>query len=296
MKGVFLLLNWLLIFGSINLSQSQIIRFAAIGDYGWDERNTSAPNDSGAKKVANFVTSLQTDTNFFIITLGDNNYGKDGDGAAEIYYSDDNIGRFYHDYIQPRTGWMNYVYNGPVSNPRRFFPALGNHDFYNYALGWVKGRPYYEYFSITSYSSNGTGAERYYDFVQGNVHFFVVNSGLAGDDTCAHCEPDGFTNNSTQAQWFKARLEESTSKWNIVYLHHPPFNSEYNVYSDLRWDFRKWGVTIVMAGHSHVYERLIVDSLTYTINGLGGRSITVIALHHLQIPPKFYTILNMVHN
>ena len=38
----------------------------------------------------------------------------------------------------------------------------------------------------------------------------------------------------------------------------------------MQWPFKEWGATTVLAGHDHVYERLVVDYFLYFINGLGG--------------------------
>ena len=75
------------------------------------------------------MRSLQPD---FIVTTGDNNYGTrpprgatpDTRGAAE--YIDFNIGQFYHPFISPYTG----TYGAPAPNGNRFFPTLGNADWY----------------------------------------------------------------------------------------------------------------------------------------------------------------------
>src|SRR5262249_45651606 len=41
----------------------------------------------------------------------------------------------------------------------------------------------------------------------------------------------------------------------------------------LQWPFKAWGASVVVCGHDHVYERLIVGDLLYLTNGLGGRSL-----------------------
>ena len=38
----------------------------------------------------------------------------------------------------------------------------------------------------------------------------------------------------------------------------------------MRWPFKRWGATTVLAAHEHLYERLTIDGLTYFVNGLGG--------------------------
>jgi len=41
----------------------------------------------------------------------------------------------------------------------------------------------------------------------------------------------------------------------------------------MRLDFISLDIDLVISGHDHLYERLEIDSLTYIINGLGGKSI-----------------------
>lgn len=210
-----------------------IFKFATIGDYGSAGTNELL--------VSQLVNSWNVN---FIITLGDNNYEN---GASSTI--DPNIGQYYHQYIYPYAG--NYG-NGDTVN--RFFPCLGNHD-------WVTSGalPYLNYFSLPN-------IERYYDFVKGNIHFFAI-------DSDPH-ESSGTDSNSIQAQWLKAKLAISTEKFKIVYFHHSPYSSgEHGNTSYMQWPFKRWGASIVLSGHDHTYERLKVNSFTFLINGLGGKSI-----------------------
>ncbi|MBI5839220.1 MAG: S-layer homology domain-containing protein [Chloroflexi bacterium] len=209
------------------------IRFAVIGDYG---SSSQAEED-----VANLVKSWNPD---FIVTVGDNNYNTGS--AAQI---DANIGQYYHEYIYPYAG--GYGAGGTVN---RFFPVLGNHDW-----GTPNAQPYLDYFTLP-------GNERYYDFVQGPVHFFALDS-----DT--H-EPDGTSETSVQGTWLKNALGASSSPWQIVLLHHAPFSSAShgsNAYT--QWDYQAWGADAVIAGHDHTYERIVLNGFPYFVNGLGGSSI-----------------------
>lgn len=209
-------------------------KFAVIGDYGSDGANEAA--------VASMVINHNPD---FIITTGDNNYPV---GAANTI--DMNIGKYYHDYIFPYSGTY-----GAGADTNKFFPSLGNHDWAsNYASAYLN------YFFLP-------GNERYYDFIKGSVHFFVIDSDPA--------EPDGIDSSSVQARWLKNGLQSSTSCWNIVYFHHSPFCSDAAHGSDpmLQWPFKQWGADAVLTGHSHVYERLVFDGFPYFVCGLGGRSI-----------------------
>ncbi len=219
--------------GMNDLVGSGNVRFAAIGDYGLAGQ--------AEEDVANLVKSWNPD---FIITLGDNNYNVGSAGTI-----DENIGQYYHEFIYPYTG--SY---GAGAATNRFFPSLGNHDWYTDGAA-----AYFNYFTLP-------GNEYYYDFVEGDAHFFVLDS----DPN----EPDGITGTSVQAAWLQNGLAASTSEWNIVYLHHAPYSSgPHDSNLTLQWPFAAWGADVVLAGHEHTYERLLVDGIPYFVNGLGGRSL-----------------------
>lgn len=176
-----------------------------------------------------------------VITLGDNNYEN---GAASTL--DDNVGQYYHAFISPYVGK-----HGQGGDQNRFFPSLGNHDWRT-----PGARPYLEYFTLP-------GNERYYELTWGPLHLFAL-------DSDPH-EPDGITVDSTQARWLQERLAASTSPWQLVYMHHPPYSSgDHGSTEALRWPFAEWGVDVVLAGHDHHYERLERDGIVYVVNGLGG--------------------------
>ena len=72
----------------------------------------------------------------------------------------------------------------------------------------------------------------------------------------------------------RQRLAASTSPWKIVYFHHSPYSSGYHGPVDwMSWPFAEWGASVVLSGHDHTYERLLVDGLPYIVNGLGGGPI-----------------------
>jgi len=229
-----------------NVEPSQAIRFAVIGDFG--------DGDVDEEAVADLVKSLNPD---FIVTAGDNTYTED---------IDNDIGKFYSDYIGDYTGSF-----GSGSSTNRFFPCLGNHD-------WGDDNnidEYLDYFKLPGNNvptSNTSGNERYYDFIQGAVHFFLID----GD----HAEPDGRKDNSKQAKWLKNQLGESTTQWKVVVLHFPPYSSgNHGSLEAVRWPYEAWGADVVIAGHNHSYERILRDDnddgveMPYIVNGLGGRNI-----------------------
>lgn len=203
------------------------IQFAVIADYGRGGEAETA--------VAELVRSKDSD---FIITAGDNNYPT---GSADTI--DDNIGRFFHGYIYPYRGS-----HGAGSEYNRFFPTLGNHDFIEDA-----GKPYFDYFTLPN-------NERYYDFVEGPVHFFALNSDQG--------EADGTTVGSVQEQWLQARILSSTSPWKIVFFHHAPYSSALHGSSAwMQWNFGAMGISAVFSGHDHDYERIHVAPVEYFVVG-----------------------------
>ncbi len=207
-------------------------RFAVIGDYGNDTAEEAA--------VAALVKGWKPE---FVLTLGDNNYPS---GAASTI--DANIGQYFREFICPYRG--SY---GAGAKKNRFFPALGNHDWDSSTYA----DPYLDYFTLP-------GNERYYEVLWKHVHVFVIDSDPR--------EPDGNTATSKQAAWLKSRLAASTAPFRLVTMHHPPFSSSsrHGDSEVMQWPYRAWGATLVLAGHDHTYERLMVDGLPYLVMGLGG--------------------------
>lgn len=205
-------------------------RFALIGDYGSD--------DAAERMVANFViTNLQPE---FVVTMGDNNYGTSTD-------YDQTVGKYYSRYIG------NYVgAYGSGSQTNRFFPAIGNHAYFDTGYG-----PYTNYFTLP-------GNERYYDVRQGPVHIFVLNSELN--------EPTGMSSSSAQGVWLSNRLASSSAPWKLVVTHYAPYSSSGS-HAHTRWSYKEWGADILLAGHSHNYERIELNEFPYIVNGAGGSSL-----------------------
>lgn len=200
-------------------------RFAAIGDFG---RTTPY-----AQGTANTVNSWNPD---FVVATGDDNYTSAG--------YDENVGKFYHQYIGNYRGKY-----GAGSSTNRFISALGNHD-------WDSIKAYQAFFTFP-------GNERYFDVAFGDIRFFVIDSDKR--------EPDGTSPDSVQGQWLKNALARSTSPYNMVVFHHAPYSSAKHAnVGYMRWPFKDWGADAVIAGHDHDYERLIEGGLLYFVDGAGA--------------------------
>ena len=210
------------------------LRLAIVGDYG-------DPNPA-ADRVAAMVRGWRPD---LVLTVGDNNYPA-GDAAT----IDANIGKRYGVFIKPYKG----RYGPGSTDHNRFFPAMGNHDWYA-----ANGRAYFDWFELP-------GNERYYDVHAGPVDLFFLDS--------YRREPDGVDATSRQAHWLRSALARSKSPFRFVLFHHPPFNSGRHTPSVwMRWPFRAWGASMTFAGHDHHYERIRSRGMWHIVTGHGGRRL-----------------------
>ncbi len=155
-------------------------------------------------------------------------------------------------------GYFFQVYQDTLRNTV-CWPSIGNHEGRTSRSATGTG-PYYDaYISPTAGESGGvpSGTEQYYSFDIGRVHFIALNSYDAARS------PDG-----AMAQWLKADLEKTKADWIIVFFHHPPYTKGSHDSDDRGKDkelvemrenimpiLEGGGVDLVLAGHSHIYER-----------------------------------------
>ncbi len=240
---------------AVTPSKPGVARFAVIGDFG--------SGDQHALDVARLVASWNPE---FILSVGDGYYSGAGGVGSERY--DNSVGALY-------CAWLKDVKTTGTKCPKgkaarnAFFTVIGNHDITDAVPG---PSTYLDYFNLPGQGFKSTsGNERYYDFVQGSLHVFVLNSNPD--------EPDGRSVDSVQAKWLRSQLSKSTSRWKIVIDHHPPYSSDSSHGStpELQWPFARWGVDAVFSGHAHVYERINRDGIVYFVNGLGGQRLYTFA-------------------
>ena len=147
----------------------------------------------------------------FVVMLGDNIYG--GESPADLKAK-------FEDPYKP-------LLDGGV----KFYASLGNHDNPN--------QRFYKPFNM--------GEKRYYNFKNGNVELFALDS--------TYMDPQ-------QLDWLQQRLKDSNSAWKICYFHHPLYSDgkyhgpDLDLRAQLEPIFLKSGVKVVLSGHEHMYERL----------------------------------------
>jgi 3',5'-cyclic AMP phosphodiesterase CpdA len=149
--------------------------------------------------------------------------------------------------------------------PAPYFLTVGNHDAHVDVSG--SEQTYIDQVDLP-------GREIYYSFTAGNALFIVLDSYRKGEDKRI---------TGDQFAWLEGLLAGSHEKLRFVFVHHPLFPEQgrgkhygnsldrYQEERDrLHALFKKHGVTMVFAGHEHLYLRRNVDGIPYVITGGGG--------------------------
>ena len=130
----------------------------------------------------------------------------------------------------------------------KFYASLGNHD--------AREQRFYKPFNMDG--------KLYYSFSPNPaVRFFALES--------TYLQPE-------QVRWLEKELAASKNAWKIVFFHHPLYSSGERHGSDLRLRkvleplFLKYGVSVVLTGHDHFYERVKPQKgIPYFVVGSGGQ-------------------------
>lgn len=131
----------------------------------------------------------------------------------------------------------------------KFYAALGNHD--------AREQARYKLFNMDGKLYHTFKAPRE------DVRFFVLDS--------TNPTPE-------QMKWIEKELEDSGERWKIPYFHHPLYSSGERHGSDVALRqaleplFIKYGVSVVLNGHDHFYERIKPQNgIVYFVVGSGGQ-------------------------
>jgi hypothetical protein len=218
-------------------------RIWVLGDSGTANANAQAVRDA----YYAFTGSRHTD---LWLMLGDNAYsdGTDSEYQAAVF-------NMYANMLRKSVLW----------------PTLGNHDGHSADSATQTG-PYYDIFTLPKNAEAGgiaSGTEAYYSFDYGNIHFIVL------DSFGSSRSPDGAMMN-----WLRADLAATTRDWIIAYWHHPPYSKgshdsdSSSGLTEMRENalplLEQEGVDLVLAGHSHSYER------SFLLDGHYGTSNTLV--------------------
>jgi 3',5'-cyclic AMP phosphodiesterase CpdA len=193
--------------------------------------------DSGQYEMAAMMKTVHDKFPYtFVVMLGDNIYGADSPADYQRKFE------------KP--------YKPLLDAGVKFYASLGNHDNPN--------QRFYKQFNM-----NG---ERFYTFrgsagglaklTEGGVRFFAIDSNYL---------------DKSQLDWLSKELAASGSEWKIAFFHHPLYSSGRTHGSALETRavlepmFVKAGVSVVLTGHDHFYERIKPQKgILHFVVGAGG--------------------------
>lgn len=218
-------------------ASAQKTRVAVFGDCGRNDNNYQSQT---LQAYRNYVGNNPAE---LLLLLGDNAYTNGTDAEYQ-------------------TQFFN-AYQGSILKNHALFPAPGNHDYYSSAQNLRTGA-YYQNFTMPTQGECGGQAsqtEAWYSYNWGNIHFISLDSyGRENNNTTRLYDTLG-----AQVNWLKTDLAANAAKWTVVYWHHPPYtmgshNSDTeSELVNMRQNFirilERYGVDLILCGHSHDYER-----------------------------------------
>jgi acid phosphatase type 7 len=146
------------------------------------------------------------------------------------------------------------------------YPCMANHELYNSKAKFVYPARYLEVWSLPTTSS---GTELYYSFDKGAVHFVSLDVFWSS-----------YTTGSEQYNWLQQDLANTNKPWKIVFMHNGPYISQKStdtggmiIRRELVPIFEKYQVDMVTYGHYHIYQRNLVNGITYLVQGTGGAEL-----------------------
>lgn len=239
------------------------LKFAATSD--------SGSIGEGIKKVSNAMRKKEPDV---VLHAGDIVYADGGSGDPDTDNYEEQLAQWY--------SWAMGQYGGAYTggDENYLFPVLGNHDWDD-----GPGTKYLGFFDLP-------GNEQFYDIKRGPVHFFFLDSygsgpaangpggsSIGGTGAASGKGQADLSSTGPMATWLKLTMATSDCPIRIVVMHHPPYTSDttsasyYPGYEVLRWPWAEWGTDLLICGHTHGYERIIMpDGCTMVTVGLGGHS------------------------
>ncbi|MDR1328455.1 MAG: metallophosphoesterase [Oscillospiraceae bacterium] len=166
-----------------------------------------------------------------------------------------------------RAQWDAFFENADSSlGDMPFFPTNGNHE-----SNFLSGKPelYLEMFELPENGPDGF-TEEFYSFDYGPAHIAVLNSWVfSGEQKLTDEDLDAID------KWVARDLADSDAKWKIVLTHLPIYAVHKDGTADKareHWApiFEKYGVTLLLVGHQHVYSRLapLTDGVPDYIDGV----------------------------
>ena len=242
------------------------VRVWALGDFGFVTPNQNAVISS----IKNYTADKPIDA---WIWLGDNAYNNGKDEEYQKYVFD--------------------VYQADFFPNLALYPSPGNHDYAGKHDPTVP--PYFKIFSLPTEGEAGgvaSHSESYYSVDYGSLHLISIDTELR--DAAGNQVMDG---KGDQYDWLAKDLAANRLPFTIVYFHKPPYSKgshDSDTESDMKNMrekvnplFEKYNVDVVLAGHSHVYERTLPLRGHFGINNSFDAATQVVAT---EKAPNHYVV------
>lgn len=220
------------------------LRFVAIGDSGFGDNITL--------QLAEHIAAQDID---FLMHLGDVVYRCDE-------YGNNLVKNFAQKYFFPFRQTLNRVPH---------YPTVGNHD--RDFPTRLEGLPFYDWaFPPFDAAQAVDGQRMWYSFVVNDIRFLSLNTQVFYTDP----------GRQEQNEWLRAQLADDRYRKTIIFFH-IPFRASTQVHptdglpaqGDWRELFEAHSdqIGLVLSGHAHIYERIMVGDVRYVISGGGSYSI-----------------------
>ena len=138
----------------------------------------------------------------------------------------------------------------------KFYATLGNHD-------WVMSDSPAAEILYSDRSPSWRMPSPYYTFTAGPVQFFALDTNEVSD---------------AQLAWFDGELKKSTSKWKIVYAHHPIYSDgehgDNPVLAQKLLPLLRSRVDVYLAGHDHILNHVKPEGgVEFFVSGGAGAGL-----------------------
>lgn len=215
---------------------STAIRIAAAGDIACDPDDVGFDGSSSTRCHMEATSDVLLANNYTaVLTLGDHQYNS-GTTSEFMASYDPTWGR-----VKSKT-----------------YPSVGNHEY-----GTSNASGYFNYFGARA----GDPTKGYYSFDLGGWHFLAINS------NCTRIS-GGCAVGSPQYQWVAADLAANPARCTIAFWHHPRYSSGHDgdatFMADIWNKLYDAGAEMVLAGHSHNYERFAPQGKTANLDEARG--------------------------
>lgn len=130
---------------------------------------------------------------------------------------------------------------------------------------------------LVKLATGNISGKRNYNFIVGDAHFFVINTGNLSSGILIDESKDSQILWSQQIAETIEAMRKSSSKWRILVSHKPPYSSNNNYFPGSEKvrtlggvPLEELGIDIVLSSFVRNYEHLTKNNVHYIVQGLGG--------------------------